>query len=146
MKKIILLFLIILSVSSCAPKSAGETDSTTLIVGNGEEQKIYTLEMLKALPQTEAVFNEITYIGVSIQVLFSDSGFAANDYKAVKVIASDGYSMNYDPELFMREDVIVAHAMLDAPLTEEEGNFRMVLPGEEGKLNIRQVIEIKAVP
>jgi hypothetical protein len=59
------------------------------------------------------------------------------------VIASDGFSVNYDPALFQREDVIVAYQTADSVLAAEDGSFRMVLPGEEGKLNVRMLAEIQ---
>jgi len=78
--------------------------------------------------------------------LLTDAGIDAQSLKALKAIASDGYSVNYEPALFLREDVILAYAKADGPLDGDDGAFRMVLPGEEGKLNVRMIVEIQAVP
>jgi hypothetical protein len=43
------------------------------------------------------------------------------------------------------DDVIVAYARADSDLAEEDGAFRMVLPGAEGKLNVRMLAELQIV-
>jgi hypothetical protein len=95
---------------------------------------------------TEATFNEVTYQGVQLKELLEEAGFTPEDLSAVKATATDGYSVNYDSTLFLRKDVIVAYATKDGTLSEDDGTFRMVLPGEEGKLNIRFLEELKAMP
>jgi hypothetical protein len=40
--------------------------------------------------------------------------------------------------------MILAYAQADGPLSEEDGAFRVVLPGAEGKQNPRMVVEIQA--
>ncbi|MCA9978036.1 MAG: molybdopterin-dependent oxidoreductase, partial [Anaerolineales bacterium] len=67
------------------------------------------------------------------------------DLKAVKAVAADGYTVNYDLSQIEKPDVLVAYAQADGPLTEEDGAFRMVLPEEEGKLNVRMLVEIQVV-
>jgi hypothetical protein len=65
--------------------------------------------------------------------------------KAIKAVAADGYSVNYDPSQIFSDDIIVAYARLDGDLTEDDGAFRMVLPGAEGKLNLRMLAEIQII-
>jgi DMSO/TMAO reductase YedYZ molybdopterin-dependent catalytic subunit len=143
-----LAFILILGVflAACSPSSSTSGGEGTLTVGDDSNQKSYTVEDLKALSPVEAEFNEVSYLGVPISVLLQDAGIDPNSLKAVKAVASDGYSMNYEPALFLREDVLVAYAQVDGPMSEDDGTFRMVLPGEEGKMNIRFLVEIKAVP
>ena len=133
-------------VGACTPSSSSNETEGNLTVGDGSNQKVYTVEDLKAFPVSEADFNNVTYVGVPLSVLLQDAGIDAANLKAVKAVAFDGYSVNYEPELYLREDVLVAYAQLDGTLSEDDGIFRMVLPGEEGKLNIRFLVEIKAVP
>jgi hypothetical protein len=61
-------------------------------------------------------------------------------------VASDGFTANYESALYSREDTLVAYATVDGPFGEEDGNFRMVLPDQGGKLNPRQLVEIIAIP
>jgi hypothetical protein len=98
------------------------------------------------LASTKAIFQDTAYIGVSLPVLLQDAGFDPQAVKAVKVVASDGYSVNYDPAIFTRQDAIVAYAQVDGELAEDDGNFRIVLPGAEGKLNLRMLTEVVKVP
>jgi hypothetical protein len=117
-----------------------------LRVTDGTREASYTVADLEKLAASEATFNEVTYKGVALPVLLADVGFDAGAVKAVKATAADGYSVNYDPALFQRQDVLVAYATVDGPLAEEDGVFRMVLPGEEGKLNVRMLSELKVMP
>jgi hypothetical protein len=137
--KIILLALLLVACSS----STSGGDGSTLLVTDGTTEKTFSVADLKELPMTEATFNEVTYVGVSLGALLEEAGFSPGDLSAVKATASDGYSVNYDSGLFTREDVIVAYETVDGSLTEDDGTFRMVLPGEEGKLNIRMLAELK---
>jgi hypothetical protein len=149
MKKLVVLSLIlVVMLVGCV--SGGETavtaDTPLLIVSDGQTQKTYTAADLQALPQAEASFKGISYAGAPVTALLENSGFAVSDLKAVKAVAADGYSVNYDLAQIQKADVIVAYAQADGPLAEEDGAFRMVLPEEEGKLNVRMLVEIQAVP
>jgi hypothetical protein len=118
----------------------------SLRVTDGSKEASYTVADLEGMAASEATFNEVTYEGVVLSALLADAGFEAATLRAVKATAADGYSVNYDPALFQRQDVLVAYATVDGPLAEEDGIFRMVLPGEEGKLNVRMLTELKVTP
>jgi hypothetical protein len=136
--KLILLALLLVACSSTAPQGDGDI----LRVTDGTSEKSFSVADLEKLPVTESTFNEVTYKGVLLGTLLEEAGFSPGDLSAVKAIATDGYSVNYDSGLFTREDVIVAYATTEGPLTEDDGTFRMVLPGEEGKLNVRMLVEL----
>jgi len=142
MKKSMFWIIVLALLLAACGGSESEAATTTLTIG----EKTYTVDDLKAIPQTESTFNDVTYVGVVLSDLLADAGIDASGMTAVKAIASDGYSMNYEPALFMRPDVILAYAQVDGPLTADDGTFRMVLPGEEGKLNVRLVAELQVVP
>lgn len=149
MKKLVVLSLVlIVLLVSCAAggETAVSTDTPVLTVGDGQTQKTYTAADLEELAPAEASFKDVTYTGVLLTTLLEDSGFPVSSLKAVKAVASDGYSVNYDLAQIQKDDVIVAYAQADGPLAEEDGAFRMVLPEEEGKLNVRMLVEIQAVP
>jgi hypothetical protein len=139
---IIKLILIVLLLVACS-NTASQTNGNTLLVTDGTTEKSFSVSDLEKLPATESTFNEVTYVGVTLGTILEEAGFSPSDLSAVKAIASDGYSVNYDAGLFTREDVIVAYATVDGSLTEDDGTFRMVLPGEEGKLNVRMLSELK---
>jgi DNA replication initiation complex subunit (GINS family) len=140
--------LLVLTVSACgsAAGSVPEEMPDALVVTDGTAEKRYSVADLEALPASESTFNEVSYRGVSLPALLADAGFDAGTSRAVKAVAADGYSVNYDLALFQREDVLVAYATAEGPLAEEDGVFRMVLPGEEGKLNVRMLAELKVSP
>jgi hypothetical protein len=146
MKRILLTLLTLaLVVSACAPK-ATVPSGTTLQVTFGDTHKTYTLDMLKALGNTQASFNDVTFVGVPLTTLLSDAGIDPASLSAVKAVAADGFTANYDPALFNLPDTLVAYARLDGPLADDEAPFRMVIPGQEGKLNVRMLAEIVALP
>jgi hypothetical protein len=148
MKKIAWILVLALLLSACGggTSSQPEQSAPSLLVGDGATQKSYTVADLEKLPAAQASFNDVAYKGVSLSELLKDAGFDAQAIRAVKAVASDGYSMNYDPSLFQRGDVLVAYAQAGGPLTAEDGSFRMVIPGAEGKLNVRMLVEVRAVP
>jgi hypothetical protein len=146
MKRFLLLGLIFaLALAACAPK-AQEPAANVLKVSNGIVEKTYTADDLKALGEVQAAFKGVTYVGVTLTALLADAGIDSASLTAVKAVASDGFTVNYDSSLYAREDTIVAYARVDAPLGEDEGAFRMVLPDQEGKMNPRQLAEIVAIP
>jgi predicted small secreted protein len=150
MKRALLLGLILGSMvlAACGSAASGAPADMpqALRVTDGTKETSYTVADLQKLDATEATFNEVTYKGVVLSALLADTGFDAGALRAVKASAADGYSVNYDPALFQRQDVLVAYATVDGPLAEEDGAFRMVLPGEEGKLNVRMLSELKVTP
>ena len=146
MKRILFTLLTLaLVVSACVPKAVGPSGNT-LQVTIGETQKTYTQDMLKALGDTQAAFKDVIYVGVPLTTLLSDAGIDPVGLSAVKAVAVDGFSANYDPALFNLPDTLVAYARLDGPLAEDEAPFRMVMPDQEGKLNVRMLVEIVALP
>lgn len=140
--KLVLLAFLLVGCSSAAPQRNGDV----LRVADGTTEKSFSVGDLEKLPATESTFNEVTYVGVSLATLLQEAGFPPAGLSAVKAVAADGYSVNYDRGLFNREDVIVAYATVAGPLGGDDGTFRMVLPGEEGKLNLRMLVELKAIP
>jgi hypothetical protein len=46
----------------------------------------------------------------------------------------------------LKDNVLVAYALADgSPLTADDGSFRMVLPDEEGKLNVRMLAALQII-
>ncbi|MCJ7435519.1 MAG: molybdopterin-dependent oxidoreductase [Anaerolineales bacterium] len=146
MKRFLLLGLIFaLALAACAPKPQ-EPAANFLKVSDGTVEKTYTAEDLKTLGAVQATFKDVTYVGVTLTALLADAGIDSTSLTAVKAMASDGFTANYDSSLYAREDTIVAYARMDGPLGEDEMPFRMVLPNEDGKMNPRQLTEIIAIP
>lgn len=142
----LLLFSLLLTACTKDSSSSSQSADAPLRILDGTNEETYSVADLETFPMTESIFNEVTYKGVALAELIKAAGFELQDIRAVKASASDGYSVNYDSTHFHREDVIVAYATVDGPLSEDDGTFRMVLPGEEGKLNIRFLVELRMVP
>ena len=137
---LILLMLFGLLVG-CGQDSPDQGNALTVTDGTSEQS--YSVDDLQSLGAEEAVFQEVTYVGVPLQALLIDAGFDSASASAVKATAADGFTANYEPELANRPDTLVAYARADGPLADEEGTFRMVLPGQAGRLNPRDLIELQ---
>lgn len=145
---IVMLILFVALLTACASSAPQDTSSETvpsLLITGGDTSKTYTRTDLEALAASQAVFKDVSYIGVRVSALLEDAGFTPDEVKAVKAIASDGYIVNYDPAQVLAADVIVAYARTDGDLAQEDGSFRMVLPGAEGKLNVRMLSELQVI-
>jgi hypothetical protein len=139
-----ILLVVLLSACATSGSSGGQSSSNaSLVVSGGDTSKTYTRADLEALPSSQSIFNDVSYVGVSVSSLLKDAGFNLNEIKAVKALASDGYSVNYDPSQVFAAEVIVAYAQADGELSADDGAFRMVLPGAEGKLNVRMLTELQ---
>jgi DMSO/TMAO reductase YedYZ molybdopterin-dependent catalytic subunit len=143
MKKLVALLFIVGWLSGCTAKPAGGTSIPILTITDGTTAKTYDAEALQALGSDQASFKGVAYLGVPLAKLLQDAGFDPQAIKAVKATGIDGFSANYGPDLFLLPDTLVAYARADGPLGEDELPFRMVLPNAEGKLNVRQLAEIK---
>jgi len=142
--KRILVVLFVLSFVGCGSNTETAAGDL-LVVSDGDQSTSYSVADLEALPASEAAFREVTYVGVPLTELLAYAGYDLAGIRAVKATASDGFSANYDAALFELPDTLVAYATIDGDLTEEDGTFRMVLPDQEGKLNVRQLVELSVI-
>lgn len=153
MKRFVILVLILslalltacASSNTPAAQNSPATTAPSLLVSGGESSKSYTRADLETLPATQATFKDVTYVGVTVSALLQDAGVDPAQIKALKAVASDGFTMNYDPGQVQGEDILVAYARADGELAAEDGAFRMVLPGAEGKLNVRMLVELQII-
>ena len=148
-KTLFTLIAAVLVLVACAPaagQDAGAPAGAALLVKVGETQQSFNAEDLGALPAGEATFKDVAYRGVTVSALLETLSVDPAAVKALKAVAADGYSVNYDPAQVLKESVLVAYALADgSPLPADDGNFRMVLPDEEGKLNVRMLVELQII-
>jgi hypothetical protein len=140
MKKIVWIMGIILAtmlVASCAPPIAVTTE-VGLEVG-GLVERDWSMEDLQALPMTKADYTNkdgetTTFLGVSFSDLFEEAGIS--EYDTVTLIAADDYLVGIDREtLESCESCIIA--------IEDDGALRSVMPGMEGKLQVKDLVMIE---
>ncbi len=141
----VFVMLFALALSACAPQAAPAQAGPVLTVTDGTTQKTYSAEAMQALGAVQVTAKDVTYVGVKLSDLIKDAGFDPASLAAVKATASDGFSANYEAAQFNAEDTIVAYATSAGALTEEDGTFRMVLPAEGGKSNVRMLTTITVI-
>jgi len=139
------LLVLALTLAACAPKQATPSGAA-LKVTNGMVEETYSVDDLKALEEVQVSDKGVSYVGVPLKVLLQDAGIYPSKLSAVKAVASDGFTANYDPSLFLADNTLVDYARADGPLAEDEGTFRMVVPDQGGKLNPRILVEVDAIP
>lgn len=146
MKRIFFVLLVLaLALTACAPKPV-TSSGPVLKVTDGTLVKTYTVDELKALGAVQAADKGVTYIGVQLKALLQDAGIDSTKLSAVKAVASDGFTANYDSFQFLADNTLVAYAQAGGPLTSDEGTFRMVVPDQGGKMNPRMLVEVDAIP
>ena len=143
-----ILIALIFIITACGGGNANSPDKLStgapvLTVTGGGSSKTYTLADLQALPAGESSFRDVAYTGVTLSVLLQDAGFDPATVQAVKAVAADGFGSNYEAELANKPDTLVSYARADGPLAEDEGPFRMVIPGNDGKVNVRQLTTLQ---
>lgn len=145
MKKLILALMVMMLLAACAP-AAEQAPASGLTVTVGENQNVLSAKDLGALTATESSFKGVAYKGVTAAALLDSLSIDPASVKAIKAVAADGFSVNYDPAVVLKDNVIVAYALADgSAMSSDDGSFRMVLPDEEGKLNIRMLAELQII-
>lgn len=143
---LLLLTLLILAVAACQPggqASPPAADEAVLTVQGPEAEQTYTLEQLQALPATDVQSDDGSFTGVRLVDLLGDAGFDPDQIASVRVVALDGFSSTYQADLFTREDAVLAYARAGGDLNADELPLRMVIPGQEGRMQPRQVARIE---
>jgi DMSO/TMAO reductase YedYZ molybdopterin-dependent catalytic subunit len=126
---------------------AGEEEEiAVLTVTDGTITETYTVADLEELEAFEVEDMGVTYVGVPLAILLDDAGIDIESITGVNAIAADGFTAAYTEDIFLSETTIVAYATADGDLAEEDGAFRMVVPGAGGKMNPRDLVQIQAVP
>ena len=143
MKYYLLFLAALLGLLIGCDQASPAQEGNVLIVTDGDSEQAYNVEDLEALGADEAPFPAVHSLGETLGHLLEDAGFDPADLAAVKATAADGFSANYEPELVTKADTLVAYAQVDGALTEDDGTFRMVLPDQEGKLNPRNLVELR---
>jgi hypothetical protein len=146
MKRILpalLLLALIPLLAACGGSSSDETTPQLTVVG-GPAEKVYTLDDLRDLPVSTVEVDGAVYSGVILADLLQDAGIEVDDLSSVNAVASDDFSATYDPDIFSRSNTIVAYELDGGRLLEEERPFRMVLPDQPGRLNVRMLVRLEA--
>ncbi len=141
----LLLLSFILLLAACGGTGTDEIPPQLTVIG-GPAEKVYTLDDLRDLPASTVEVEGGVYSGVILADLLQDAGIEVGAVGSVTAVASDDFSATYDPDLFSRPDTIVAYELDGGQLLAEEQPFRMVLPGQPGRLNVRMLVRLEAGP
>lgn len=144
MKKILLFGLAAAALLLGACSGVGGYEQIeALTLTAGEKSLTFTPDDLRGMESARAEFEGTIYVGVPLVELLRTAGLDPAGVHTVRASAEDGYSMSYGPEFFTRDHVLVAYAGAEGEMNPEDGTFRMVLPGERGRLNVRMLSELQ---
>lgn len=139
---ILVILLLSVSLFACGGDNPATADAILTVSGGGVE-RTYSAADLRALPPATATVEGVTYAGVSLPTLLQDAGFQLDQITSVDAVADDDFSATYEPDLFTSEDTIVAYEQADGDLDGDEQPFRMALPEQPGRLNVRMLVRIE---
>lgn len=129
--------------ASPTPPQEASTPGVILTITGGEAEQSFTLEQLQALPVTEVESADGQFVGVRLSDLLAEAGFDLQTIVTVQAVAVDGFSSTYPPDLFTRQDAVLAYARKGGNLNADEAPLRMVIPGEGGRMQPRMVNRIE---
>lgn len=151
MKRVLMAWVaLILALTACstpeeAPQQSGLPEPV-LTVTDGVVEQSYTRADLEVLGAVEVDNGDAVYVGVVLKTLLEDAGIDLAAIAMVEARATDGFSANYDADIFLADNTLVAYARADGPLASNEGNFRMVVPDQAGAMNPRLLSRLIAIP
>jgi DMSO/TMAO reductase YedYZ molybdopterin-dependent catalytic subunit len=149
MKRCLPIFTLLLIVALLFVACGGDDQTAAdaqLTVAGGDTEKVYTAADLRNLPATTVEADGTRFDGVVLADLLADAGIDAAAMSTVTATASDDFSATYEPDLFLSPETTVAYGADGGPLPDDAGAFRMVLPGQPGRLNVRMLARIEASP
>lgn len=130
-------------MAACATVTTEQVTVEELVVTDGSSETVFTVDDMQGLSETQADLQGETYVGVPLPVLLEAAGFNPANLSSARAVATDGYTVTYNAEIFTNAVMLVAYATASGSLAEDDGTFRMVLPGEAGKRNVRMLSELQ---
>ncbi len=145
LKLLVCCALLIALLAGCGP-GGGATPvpgAIILTVTGGDIEQTYTLEQLQALAAHDVESDDGAFVGVLLSDLLSEAGFDLDRITTVRAVAMDGFSSTYDATLFRRDDAVLAYARAGGDLDGDEQPLRMVIPGQEGRMQPHQITRLE---
>ena len=136
-----LLFVVLLSIFIMGCNQ--DSGESFLVTDGLTVDKTFTARALRDLGEQRVEHEGVTYIGATLFDVLVNAGIDPLTVTTVEAIAADNASAEYNPQLLLNPETLVAYEQADGPLAEDESPFRMVLPGQGEELNVRQLIEIR---
>jgi len=132
---------------------AGE-EETLSITGLDVGDITFTLSDIKALEPYEGraegadsegdpVIYEIK--GGYLADALEQNGYSQADLAGIRIIATDGYSIEVSQDILKQRDVILAYEMDGEPLDSKNAPLRVFIPGERAMYWVRMVAEINVI-
>lgn len=77
--------------------------------------------------------------------LLEQNGYAQSDFAGIRIIATDGYSIEVSQDILKARDIIIGYEMDGQPLDERNAPFRVFIPDERAMYWVRMVNEINVI-
>ncbi len=149
---VLAVFLIGSVLGGCAaPWQPQETEKITISgLDNGSVE--VTVDEIKALEpfagkvegadsEGKPVIYEVK--GGLLKELLEKNGTGQSDFSGMRIVATDGYSIEVSKDILSSRDVILAYEMDGKPLDEDNAPIRVFIPDERAMYWVRMVAELQ---
>ncbi|MGI5849268.1 MAG: molybdopterin-dependent oxidoreductase [Christensenellales bacterium] len=139
--------------AGCAAVQADTQEETLSITGLGEDIIVPISEIIKldayegevkgADSQGDPV--EYTVKGSYFADLLENLGYSQEDLAGIRIVATDGYSIEVSKEILKARDVILAYEMDGKPLDADNAPLRVFIPEERAMYWVKMVQKIEVI-
>ncbi len=149
---VLIVFLVCSVLGGCAaPVQPQETEKITISgLDNGSVE--VTIDEIKALKpfagkvegadsEGKPVIYEVK--GGFLKELLEKNGTGQSDFSGMRIVATDGYSIEVSKDILGARDVILAYEMDGKPLDEGNAPIRVFIPDERAMYWVRMVGELQ---
>jgi hypothetical protein len=81
--------------------------------------------------------------GAYLSDLLEQNGYKQSDFAGMRIVASDGYSIEVGADILAARDVILGYEMDGAPLNADNAPLRVFIPEERAMYWVRMVVELE---
>jgi hypothetical protein len=74
--------------------------------------------------------------------LLQKNGYSQPDFSGIRIVATDGYSIEVSQDILKNRDIIIAYEMDGKPLDKDNAPYRVFIPNERAMYWVRMVSEI----
>lgn len=153
----VILFCMILGFSACGGSNLSEeelsvNDNATITLHGLDDEDIQVsvseLKELKSVTKkAEATRSNGQVVSVKatgplLETLLEKYGVQKEDFNTIRFYAGDGYSIAMPSTIIENDDIIIAYYDGGAPIGDEDGPVRVVVPGQRAMYWVRMLTQI----
>jgi len=157
-KRLLILFVVLLTIfcvfSGCSKPNAAVEANIKITGFDDNLEIVFTPSDLKDLPVydgkvegADSEGNPVVYQvkGAYLKDLLEKNGKSLSDIQGLRMVATDGYSIDVQKDIIQNRDIILGYEMDGKPLDEKNAPLRVFIPEERAMYWVRMVSEFVVV-